>query len=193
MIDYTRAHRFLPSAGCAAIASFLGWWWAGGTVPLPEIVSGLTKPVQLQLIIMVALAPATVWMFSSITSDFERVARRSLLPFDALALLTLLGPVVVSVGTMYLAGDGRHAPALLRDALCFVGLALLCLGLADETAALTVPVAYFMAVATFGGAAQGQSHVWAYVRADFRPGHLVLSAAILLAGAASFTVRHRRY
>lgn len=192
MNDYARAHHLLPAAAFAVAVALVGWWLAGGTIALPQVVSGVAKPVQLQLMITVVLGPTTVWVFNAAATEFDRLGRRFLLSYDALSVATLAVPSGAVIGLMYLVGDGDHGSALARDGALYIGLALLCLGLFDETVALVAPIGYFMLVSTFGGTSRGTAYTWAYVRDDVRSWHLLLSTLVLIAGFTSFTVRQRR-
>ena len=192
MMDYVKAHNLLPAAGVSTAISLVGWWWGGTSVPLPQIALGLTEPVVLQLFVTVLMGPLTVWTFGQTAVLFEQSASRRLLPFDLLAVAALLGPVCLTMAGMYLTGDGQHATEPLRNAALFVGLAFLCLTAFGESAALVIPIGYFMIVATFGGRSNGTTYPWAYVRDEATPEHLVASILVLALGFGFFEARKRR-
>jgi hypothetical protein len=191
MTDYLRAHRLAPVAGMATIIALVGWWWSGTTVPVPQIIGGLTSPVQLQLFVTVLMAPVTVWAFGEEVLHLEAASRRPLWLLDLAALVALLGPFCLAAVISVLADDSAHTAELVRNAALFVGLAFLARAVAGQGAALVVPIAYFLAVGTMGKQRGGSVHGWAFPADDANRDSVVAALVVLAVGVVYFAVRTR--
>lgn len=192
MNEYLKAHRLLPAAGLATLVTLVGWWLAGTAVPLPQLVSGLASPVELQLFATVVMAPLTVWTFDEEVLRLEASSRRRLWVLDLAVLAALVGPSCLLAAAATAAGEGAHTVELARNTVLFVGLAFLCHAAAGQTAALVIPVAYFLAMGTAGSRRDGTHQPWAFPADGADPRTVGLSLTLFALGFLAFAVRRRR-
>lgn len=192
MTDYARAHRLSQVTALAVLITLVGWWWSGTDVPLPQLVSGLADPVELQLFVTVALAPLTVWAFDEDVLRLEASSRRVPWVLDLLVVGALLGPACLIAAAVAVTGSGGHTGELVRNAAVFAGLALLCLGAAGRTVALVVPVAFFLVMACAGSRRDGSHPPWAFPADDASLGTSIAGWVLLACGFGVFAIRRRQ-
>ncbi|WP_176733681.1 hypothetical protein [Micromonospora peucetia] len=109
-------------------------------------------------------------------------------PFVGLALI----PVVVVCLTAAALGDGALGASLARNAMFFVGAALLLLSTFGQSATVAVPIAYFFIVSLLGGSPGGSAEWWAVVRGPADPASVIAAVFLLIFASAIFRLRARQ-
>lgn len=192
MVLFARAHRLGPAALLSTALALAGWWLAGTTLPVPQLLQGGMHPVAVELLLATGFAPIIGYVLPGPTLRFEHAARRRLLAADALLVAALLAPVALVGLAGFLLGDPHVALLGLRNAAGFLGLALAVRAVADDVAAAAVPVGYFLLVAMLGGRPGGQAAWWAVFRAQASGWSLAVGLGVLCAGAVLFHRQGRR-
>ena len=187
-----RAHRGLRVligsvllAGVVALA-------AGSLVELPQLLQGISRPLDVALIVSTAFAPLTGYMFDDASLAAESRANRRLVAVDVVLVGTTVAPSAVIAGAAALTGHPEVAVRLVRDVGFMVGLTLAVLGVARARTASTVPVVYFLAVTFVGLRADGTPYWWAWPRADPTLVTVVPSVVLLAVGFVLLRWRARR-
>lgn len=170
----------------------LGWWLAGATLPVPQLLRGSMEPIAVELLLASAYAPLVAYALPEPVLRVEYAARRSLAGPDVLALAALFVPVLLVGAVATLAGDVEVAILGVRNTTGLVGLALLVRALAGDTAAAGVPVGYVVVAALLGGQLRGSVHWWAVFRSRPDTRTLLAGLVLLVAGAWLFHRQGRR-
>lgn len=190
MTLFLRAHRAGPGVVIATLIAVAAWQLAGGTLPLPQLVSGRIRPVHVELLVTVLQAPMVLAVFAGRASGpvlvVEAQARRTLWPHDLLLAATTLAPAAVVAAAATATGDTQTAAVLLRDTAFFTGMTLALLAWPGHRAALLVPVIYFLLVGTIGTADDGTTHWWAALRDPATPATLIAACALAVVGVVLF-------
>lgn len=191
MILFLRAHRGRRAFLLSALASTCAVALTGRVVALPQLLQGFTQPVNVGLILALAMAPITAGAFSGQALNLERAAHRRLLTADLLLTGVVLGPVLLLGGAALALGESSGL-GVLRDFAAFAALSLGLLPVARPPAAATVPVAYFLLIATLGLGSNGHPPWWAWLRRPATSTDLLLSLALLLSALTAFHLLGRK-
>lgn len=189
---FLKAHRAPRALLAAAVLSGLAWLFTGTVLELPQLLAGRMQPVAVALLLGAAIAPVVAYAFGGEGLRLESTARRSLWGQD-LALAGLVA-LPVLVGTVLSAATAGPPSAVVfaRDAAAFGGLALIALTLLGESAAVTVPLGYFLLTVTLGGQPDGGSHWWAAIRGPASATTGLTAGFLLVAGIVLFSACARR-
>jgi hypothetical protein len=188
---FLRAHRAVPVFAAGAGLMVVAWWLAGSTLPVPQLMQGRAAPVAVEMLLTVLYAPLIAYGFGGVALRVEHGNRRSLLGPD-LCLTALAGAPVLAVVLLAAAtGDAGFGANLGRDAMAFIGGALVLLTVFGESAAVAVPVLYFFVASLLGSQPDGSAQWWAVLRAPATPATVVLAFVLLAAGVLAYHLRAR--
>jgi hypothetical protein len=188
---FLRAHRVPQAFMCSAVVALLAWGLAGNVLPLPQLMQGRARPVELELLLATASAPIAAYMFGGVTLRLELLSRRTLWAPDLVLGVGALAPACLVAILATLGGETAFALALVRNTAMFVGIALALLALAGESAAIIVPVSYFLLVGTFGVTATGSPYWWAALRGPADPKSTAAALGVTVVGLLVFHIRGR--
>ena len=188
---FLRAHHAGALAGGTTAVPLAAWWLAGTVLPVPQLLQGRTTPIALEMFLPVLFAPLCAYAFGGVALRFEHGSRRSLLVPDLLLFGVAFGPVVVVAGAAAATGDGEFAAIVVRNVAVCAGASLALLTLSGQSAAVTVPILYFLVVSLLGGRPDGSAEWWAVLRAAATPETLAAGVLVLLAGCGAFRLRAR--
>lgn len=190
MTLFLRAHRVGLGVVISTLIAAAAWQLAGGTLPLPQLLSGRIRPVHVELLVTVLQAPMVLAVFAGRDSGpvlvVEAQARRTLWPHDLLLAAATLAPTAVVAVVAAATGDTQVAAVLLRNAAFFTGMTLVLLAWPGHRAALLVPVIYFLLVGTIGAADDGTAHWWAALRDPATPATVAAACVLAVAGVVLF-------
>lgn len=181
-----RAHNGSRGMLLSAITSLTILFMAGRVVALPQLLQGAIQPVNVGLILALALAPITAYVFGGELLRLESLARRSLLAADALLVGLMLLPVLVAGSIAAISGDPASGYGLMRNCSAFMALALGLLTVTTPSTAAGAPVAYFLVIATAGYRPEDQVPWWAWLRAPATPTDTALALGVLVVAAVAF-------
>jgi hypothetical protein len=189
---FVRAHHGRQALAAATIVIVVGVWTTGNVVSMPQLLQGLTQPIDVSLLLALAYAPIVAYSFGSDAIAVESVSRRRLLSSD-LALLTLmLAPSVIGTAAMWATGNKTGGLTLFRDCAAFIGISLALLSIAPTAVAAALPMGYFLAMATLGLNADGSTTWWAWLRAPASLGAAGCALILVAVGVALFNLLARR-
>ncbi|MGN9810935.1 hypothetical protein ACTMSW_16435 [Micromonospora sp. BQ11] len=191
MTLYLRSHRAVPLVAGSALLMVVGWWLAGTTLPVPQLLQGRTAPVAIEMLLGALYAPLVAHGFGGVTLHLEHASRRRLLGPDLLLVGLVLAPVAVVGAAATWTGDGASGAGAVRNALFFVGAALLLLSVFGQSAAVVAPIAYFFVASVVGGRPDGSAEWWAVVRGPAHANSLAVALALLALGTGLFHLRAR--
>jgi hypothetical protein len=183
---YLQAHRAFRALFGSVAVTLAAWWFSGTFLPLPQLLQGRASPVAAELLFTTLFAPLTAYAFGGVVLRLEQLSRRRLWRQDlALAGIILL-PVAVAAVTAVGIGAPGLAATMVRNAAVFVGIALLMLTFVGESAAVGVPIAYFLLMSTVGARADGSAHWWAGFRAEAEPLSISIGITLFILGITLF-------
>lgn len=192
MRHFLRAHH----AGSLLVGSILlmivAWGWRGTTLPVPQLLEGRTAPVAIEMLLGALYAPLVAHSFGGVALRMEHCSRRRLLGPDLLLVGLALVPVVVVCVIATALGDGVLGASLARNAMFFVGAALLVLSTFGQSAAVAVPIAYFFVVSLLGGRPGGSAEWWAVVRGPANSASVIAAVCLVIAASTIFHLRARQ-
>lgn len=195
MTLFLRAHRVGQGVVVATLIAGAAWWLAGGTLPLPQLLTGRARPVQVELLITVLQVPLVPAVFAGRDAGpvliVESRARRTLWSHDLLLAATTLAPGAVVAAIAAILGDTEIAAVLLRNTTFFTGMTLILLTWLGHRAALLVPIVYFLLIGTLGAASDGTAHWWAALRDPATPGMITTAGALAATGIVLFHFKAR--
>lgn len=165
---------------------------AGEAVPVPQLLAGISKPVQFELLLASAYASLTAHCFGGESLRMEASARRSLLLADFTLFGTLLAPVALAMAVGAVTRDTGFVLAVMRDFTAFVAFALLVVTFGGQTAAAAVPVVYLLVIGTVGVGADGSSPWWAALRRTPTMSSALVTTLLAVAGVGVFHLWARR-
>ena len=183
-----KAHHAPAAAGLSAAICALTLLLNGHTIMLPQLLAGLTRPINIGLLFAVGFAPTTAYLFGGDPLLLEAQARRPLLSLDLTLGAVITAPILLAACAALTTRDTSTALGLARNGCAFIATTLLLLTLTRPSIAATVPVLYFLAISTVGLKSDGSSHTWAWLRAQPSPASCVASIALL---ALAITAFHR--
>ena len=189
---FLRAHHASAVIAAGVGLMIAAWWLAGSTLPVPQLMQGRAAPVAVEMLLTVLYAPLIAYSFGGVALRVEHGTRRSLLGPD-LCLIAVVGAPVVAVVLLAAAnGDGGFGATVGRDAMAFIGGALLLLTAFGESTAVAGPVLYFFVVSLLGSQPDGSAQWWAVLRAPATPATVAAAFVVLAAGVAVFHLRARQ-
>jgi len=187
LVAHNARSGLLLSASAASAMLVL----SGQVVSLPQIIGGITRPVDVPLLIAVTAAPIATHVLAGDVLLLEAGAHRRLLLVDTCLVLILVLPAAAACLSAALLGDAASGLGILRNVAAFAAIAVALLAVARPATAAALPVAYLLAMATAGLGADGTPAWWAWLRADPSPGTTLLGLLLLVLAAVLFHVRAR--
>lgn len=192
MLLAARVHRMWWALGVSIMVTGAAILLGGRYVELPQVLQGVSRPVNVVLILATLFAPLTAGVLAGEVLTVEARATRSLVSVDLLVLASLFGvPGLAAVGA-WLTGHGDLAYELARDVGSFVGITLLCATVMRARTAATVAVLYLIVASTVGLGPNGRAYPWAWIRAQPSLISAVPGVLLVLGGAVAFHVWGRR-
>lgn len=165
---------------------------AGRVVALPQLLQGATQPVNVGLILALALAPVTAYVFGGESLRLESLARRSLLTADAALVSLIILPVLLAGTVTLITGDTDSGYGLIRNCSAFMAMTLALLTVTTPATAAGAPVAYFVVIATAGYRPGGHFPWWAWLRSPATPAGTALVLGMLTAAVIVYHRQARR-
>ena len=192
MLLAARVHRLWWALGMSSALVGVSVLLSGRYVELPQILQGVSRPVNVVLILATLFAPLTAGVLVGEVLTVEARATRSLIVVDLLVLACLAAVPGIAAAAAWLTGAGDLAYELARDVGSFVGITLLCATVLRARTAATIAVLYLVVASTVGLGPTGRAYPWAWIRAE----PSLLSAApgvlLMLGGAVAFHLWGRR-
>jgi hypothetical protein len=187
-----KAHHAPAAAGLSLAICALTVLLNGHTIMLPQLLAGLTRPVNIGLLFAVGFAPTSAYLFGGDSMLLEAQARRSLIPVDLALGAVITAPILLAACMALTTRDTSTALGVARDGCAFIAATLFLLTLARPSIAATVPVLYFLAISTVGLKSDGSAHIWAWLRAQPSPASCAVSIALLALAVTAFHFLARR-
>lgn len=191
MTLYLRSHRAVQLMTGSALLMVAGWWLAGTTLPVPQLMQGRTAPVAVEMLLGALYAPLVAHGFGGATLHLEHGVRRRLLGPDLLLVGLVLAPVAIVYAAATSTGGVAAGAGAARNALFFIGAALLLLSMFGQSVAVVTPIAYFFVASVVGGRPDGSAEWWAVVRGPAHGSSLAVAVVLLALGAGLFHLRAR--
>jgi ribosomal protein S18 acetylase RimI-like enzyme len=155
-----RAHRGVRAGVSSVLMSAVGAMTTGRVVQLPQLLEGAVQPVDVTLIVALAVAPITAAVFGGDTLRLEAGARRPLGTLDAVLTGLIFTPVLLAGSVIWLCGESAGAAGLVSDCAAFMALTLALLAVTAPGIAAGAPVAYFLVIVTAGYTPDGKAPWW---------------------------------
>lgn len=154
-------------------------------IPMPALFAAYGLNVPLVLLAPLAVSTAVGWGLGPATPPLEQAAVRRIDRLDRAYVLAAVAAGVVAVLLAAGAVGAAGGPGAARSLVACTGMLLVGRWLLGGNAGAVVPVAVLLAMALFGGDADGQPRSWAFALAPVDSfSAWLLSTGLLVAGLA---------
>lgn len=154
-------------------------FFSGSTsLPIPRFFGGPTFAIPLAFLVPLAVAIVVAWGLTTGDPFLEMVASRPLPLLDAAYALCAAILTLAICALLWLIGDNELMLAAGRNAVGYVGMALVGRRIVGSDAAAILPVGFAFFVSLFGTGADRQPYWWAWPL--YLPGDLLAWAIVAM-------------